>query len=93
MTEYKASDLVEMARSRMDELNSRTLLLGHLPRNTTLKKLITVFKDSINARFPRKKFKGNRKFVNFACQINIFAHFVKVKHCFNALILDHYTKH
>ncbi|VDD83449.1 unnamed protein product [Mesocestoides corti] len=101
MTEYKASDLVEMARSRMgelkispsvpyshsdvyliyscipDELNSRTLLLGHLPRNTTLKKLITVFKDSINARFPRKKFKGNRKFVNFACQINIFAHFVK----------------
>uniref|UniRef100_A0A5K3FP81 RRM domain-containing protein n=2 Tax=Mesocestoides corti TaxID=53468 RepID=A0A5K3FP81_MESCO len=68
MTEYKASDLVEMARSRMDELNSRTLLLGHLPRNTTLKKLITVFKDSINARFPRKKFKGNRKyaFLEFA---------------------------
>lgn len=43
------------------ELNDRTLLVSHLPRALQLKALIKAFKTSINARFPTKKFRGNRK--------------------------------
>ncbi|KAL5961779.1 nucleolin [Taenia solium] len=56
------TDLVQLMRNRMAELNDRTLVVSHLPRALQLKALIRAFKTSVNARFPTKKFRGNRKY-------------------------------
>ncbi|CDI96999.1 nucleolin [Echinococcus multilocularis] len=57
-----SNDLVQLVRNRLTELNDRTLLVSHLPWSLQLKVLIRAFKTPINGRFPKKKFKGNRKY-------------------------------
>ncbi|VDN11160.1 unnamed protein product [Dibothriocephalus latus] len=53
---------LESVLSRLDEYNSRTLFVAHLPRVCTLKQLRALFKKSVNARFSSGQPTGSSKF-------------------------------
>ncbi|VDL98532.1 unnamed protein product [Schistocephalus solidus] len=53
---------LESVLSRLDEYNSRTIFVSHLPRVCTLKQLMALFKKSVNARFSIGKPTGSSKF-------------------------------
>ncbi|BHF62302.1 hypothetical protein SprV_0200528400 [Sparganum proliferum] len=48
--------------SRLNEYNARTLFVGHIPRASTLKQLMALFKKSVNARFSIGRATGSSKF-------------------------------